>query len=209
MTKYCLSMNNTKLEYNTIAKSYKQRRWSYTSWTYEILLTHLEDRLDWLKLLEIWTWTWYGAKKLLDRYPKLHYTWVDLSQEMLAIAQNTLEWFDSSRYILHESDFLERECSQQFDIIISNSVIHFMDYEKTISKMKSLMISNWKYCIVDRSNDNRFKIKQRRITNVLQSWNDSLSYKEIEILFEKKWLTRKTHKQRREWTFMMQLITNA
>ena len=202
-------MNQTKQEYNSIAKTYKERRLSYTSWTYEVLLTHIDGKIDWLKLLEIWTWTWYGARKLLDRYPNLHYTWVDLSQEMLAIAQETLEWIDWSRYELHEEDFLERKTTQQYDIIISNSVIHFMDYDKAISKIQLLTNPTWKYCLVDRSNDSRFTIKQRWITNVLQSWNDSLSYKEMETLFEKKWLQRNTHTQRREWTFMMQMISNA
>lgn len=205
-------MNSTRKEYNTLADTYEKKRWAYAQWTYGKIwerMNFLKTDKKKLRILEIGTWVWIWAEYVLKKFKNIHYTWVDISEEMLAQAEKKIKQCDPKRRSLFRADFTQRSHSEKYDIIISNSVFHFMDYDAALKNLVSHLKKDWSFIIVDWSNTWWFRIKQWRISYILRSWHTAPSFHEMEEYFQKYWLEWSSHTQRDQWTFTMQIIDNV
>ncbi len=79
------------------------------------------------KILDLGAGTGLLTKYLFEKYPEGEFTLIDLSEEMLKVAQSRFKTFNNFKYIV--ADYLEHKLNNSFDIIVSSLSIHHLEDE--------------------------------------------------------------------------------
>jgi SAM-dependent methyltransferase len=181
----------TQHEYDSVAQTYNHKRKKYLDHTHAAVLFQLNQLThDSTSILEIGSGTWLLANKIAQQYSQCKYTGIELSQSMLnQVCTNTLP--DTYQFV--QWDFLEYAWDQQFTVIVSASVLHFMDMESALRKIYSLLTPGWHVVLLDRCNDWLFKPIDRAISTFGSSESRAVSSVQMRRYCEEVWFEIRDH----------------
>lgn len=140
-------LHGVKQEYARLAGEYDQRWSSYIASTNEQTIRRLSLRSE-DRLLDIGCGTGVLLEQVGARWPTVHAVGVDLSREMLAVAQRRL----GDRTPLVEADVSNLPfASDSFDVIVSNSSLHYWpnpklalaEVARVLRQPGELVITDW------------------------------------------------------------------
>jgi len=117
-----------KEQFDKISENYdKQRRQLLPCFDdyYHLPLAMLAYEGETPEILDIGSGTGLFSSILLNKYPKAHFTLIDLSDKMLSVAKERFAGLDNFDYIV--SDYTKYSFDKKFDIIISALSIHHLD----------------------------------------------------------------------------------
>lgn len=94
------------------------------------LINAIPDNKDNPKILDLGCGTGNITLKILERFPKAEITCLDLSENMIQIAQEKLSEYDNITYIV--DDFTKTEITDKYEVIVSSLALHHIpnDEEK-------------------------------------------------------------------------------
>lgn len=126
-------MDEIRKRFREISNQYDQERQylipCYQDF-YQISLPLITQHKSAETLLDIGAGTGLFSYFVYKVNPKLQYTLLDISPEMLAVAKKRFQGLSNFRYL--ENDYREKNISGKFDIIISSlSIHHLTDNEKS------------------------------------------------------------------------------
>jgi tRNA (cmo5U34)-methyltransferase len=78
------------------------------------------------KILDLGAGTGLLTNYLFKKYPEAHYTLLDISEEMLNVAQRRFK--ESSQFSYVVADYLEYDFEDQYDLIVSSLSIHHLNH---------------------------------------------------------------------------------
>lgn len=79
------------------------------------------------KILDLGAGTGLLTKYLLEKYPEAEFTLIDLSEEMLKIAENRFKCNNNFKYIV--ADYSTYDLADSFDMVVSSLSIHHLEDE--------------------------------------------------------------------------------
>lgn len=79
------------------------------------------------KILDLGAGTGLLTKYLLEKYPEAEFTLIDLSEEMLKIAENRFKCNNNFKYIV--ADYSTYDLANSFDMVVSSLSIHHLEDE--------------------------------------------------------------------------------
>lgn len=181
----------TQDEYNTNAPDYNNKRKSYSNHTHSILLWQLDQSTLYpTSILEIGSGTGLLAHHIASRYHESSYSGVELSQSM--IDQSVTIWLPSNFQFV-QWDFLKYTFDQQFYLVISSSVIHFMNTKQAIQNIHNLLLPWGTAIILDWCNDWFFKPIDRWIRTFGSSESRAVSSVQMRRYCEEVWFEISDH----------------
>ncbi len=117
-----------KQHFDAISKDYDQQRRQLIPCFddfYHLPLTVLDYKGETPKILDIGSGTGLFASIVMEKkYPKAHYTLIDLSDKMLEMARGRFSGLTNVEYIV--ADYTQHEFMESYDIIISALSIHHL-----------------------------------------------------------------------------------
>ncbi len=119
-----------KEQFDRIAKDYDSQRKQLVPCFddyYHLPLTMLEYEGKSPAILDIGSGTGLFSSFLYEKYPDAHFTLIDMSDKMLAIAKERFAGLENVEYIV--ADYTKYGFDKKFDIIISALSIHHLDAE--------------------------------------------------------------------------------
>lgn len=99
----------------------------------EALINAIPDTKENPKILDLGCGTGNITLKVLERFPKAHVTCLDLSENMMEIAQEKLSEYDNVEYVV--GDFTQIEITEKYDAIISSLALHHIPNDKEKEEM--------------------------------------------------------------------------
>jgi ubiquinone/menaquinone biosynthesis C-methylase UbiE len=141
------TLQGVREEYARLAGEYDQRWFNYIASTTEQTVRRLSLRSD-DRLLDIGCGTGVLHEQVRARWPGVYAVGVDLSREMLAVAQRRL----GDRTPLVEADVSNLPfASDSFDVIVSNSSLHYwpnpklalVEVARVLRQPGQLVITDW------------------------------------------------------------------
>jgi len=144
-------MKNAEEHYNKLAEIYDIKWVRYNDRTAEEIIKNIKLK-DKLRIFDAGCGTGILIKKILERNNKISVTGVDISKEMLKIAKSKLNSYKDVKLL--NGDIENLKLKNKFDLIISNSVLHYLnDLDNIFVKFKSLLNKNGELILVDWSRD--------------------------------------------------------
>ncbi|CAN5302225.1 methyltransferase domain-containing protein [soil metagenome] len=141
------TLQGVREEYARLAGEYDQRWFNYIASTTEQTVRRLSLRSD-DRLLDIGCGTGVLLEQVRARWPVVYAVGVDLSREMLAVAQRRV----GDRTPLVEADVSNLPfASDSFDVIVSNSSLHYwpnpklalVEVARVLRQPGQLVITDW------------------------------------------------------------------
>lgn len=80
-----------------------------------------------LRVLDLGAGTGYFSARLANRYPKAQLVLIDISPEMLKIAEQKIDQLDHGRVSFLHADYLHADFHGTYDLVISSLSIHHLD----------------------------------------------------------------------------------
>lgn len=121
-------MENVKHQFDEVSQKYDSQRRSlipcYDDF-YSACLPLIEALPDAARILDIGAGTGLFSYFIYQQRPELHYTLVDISGDMLAVAEERFYGLDNFSY--KELDFATEDLPGKYDIIISGLSIHHLE----------------------------------------------------------------------------------
>lgn len=150
-------MKTAEEHYDQLAEIYDKRWKEYNNKTAEEIIKNFKLN-DNLRILDAGCGTGILIEKLLKLNPKVIVLGVDISKEMLRIAKIRLGRYRNVKLL--KEDIENLKLREKFDLIISNSSIHYLyNLDKVIINFKSLLNKNGELILVDWCKDSiLFKI---------------------------------------------------
>ena len=140
-------MKTAEEHYNQLAEVYDKKWKEYNNKTAEEIIKNLDLKEN-LKILDAGCGTGILIEKLLKLNPNVIVLGVDISKEMLIRAKQRLIGYKNVKLL--KKDIENLELREKFDLIISNSSIHYLDnLDKVIINFKSLLNENGELILVD------------------------------------------------------------
>lgn len=140
-------MKTAEEHYNQLAEVYDKKWEEYNNKTTEEIIKNFKLN-DNLRILEAGCGTGILIEKLLKLKPNIRILGVDISKEMLKIAKIRLGKYKNVELL--KKDIENLKLREKFDLIISNSSIHYLDnLDKVIRNFKSLLNENGELILVD------------------------------------------------------------
>lgn len=159
---------------------------------YGVAIEILDFNGDAPKVLDLGAGTGILTKFLLEKYPKAEVTLVDLSENMLNIAQKRFDGNCNINYL--KSDFLKAEFNTKFDIVMSSLAIHHLtsdEKQKLYKKYIDLLNDGGIIVNADLVLDNDLNVE----TVFFQKTDDLVLKKISKDAFEKANVRRQYDKQ--------------
>lgn len=97
------------------------------------LINAIPDKKENPKILDLGCGTGNITLKVLEKFPNSQITCLDLSENMIKIAKNKLEQYESIEYII--GDFTKTEITEKYDAIISSLALHHIPNDKEKQEM--------------------------------------------------------------------------
>lgn len=97
------------------------------------LINAIPDKKENPKILDLGCGTGNITLKVLEKFPNAQITCLDLSENMIKIAKNKLEQYESIEYII--GDFTKTEITEKYDAIISSLALHHIPNDKEKQEM--------------------------------------------------------------------------
>ncbi|MAZ41015.1 hypothetical protein CL654_02770 [bacterium] len=167
-------------------KEYEHARWfsdkakeAEYAMTKTTILRHLKNIPSCRSYLEVGpgpgTWT----KLFFNKDKETTYTLVDVSKEMLALAQKNMPQ-DASVSLVH-SGFLEAQFSTLYDFIFSSRAIEYIeDKSRLVKKLSSLLKKNGHGVIITKNPDPvRLFFRRKKLSKLHQNQIRSTSLKKL------------------------------
>ncbi len=140
-------MKTAEEHYNQLAEVYDKKWKEYNNKTAEEIIKNLDLKEN-LKILDAGCGTGILIEKLLKLNPNVIVLGVDISKEMLIRAKQRLIGYKNVKLL--KKDIENLKLREKFDLIISNSSIHYLDnLDKVIINFKSLLNENGELILVD------------------------------------------------------------
>lgn len=139
-------------QYNRLADVYDQRWHRYVTRTLDffetwVALSHTE------KVLDVACGTGEFERIVLAKNPEQRIVGVDISEQMLAIAQRKLQPFSSVSFAVANTSDLPF-ADQSFDVVVSANAFHYFDHPDTaLREMKRVLKSAGRVIILDWCRD--------------------------------------------------------
>jgi len=151
-THKAMTEDAVRKQYDQLAKVYDLRWQSYISKTLSFLKTWAEiSPQD--TVLDVACGTGEFERLLLSENPSQQVTGVDISSEMLAIAQNKCSAYPQISFYTASASALPF-ASNSFDVIVSASAFHFFDHPDTaLQEMKRVLKPSGKLILLDWCRD--------------------------------------------------------
>jgi len=169
-------------EYNALAKKYDHRYHKYNKTTNQHIIEALEQYftqgIENFKILDVGCGTGELLKQLALYYPNNSYTGIDLSAGMLTVARQKLH----QDIKLYQSSLSWTDLSnQQFDLVITNSVFHFVtDKSLFLNECKRVLKPNGYLLINDWNRDYLFiSFYDWYLNTIKKSYSQSLGSNEL------------------------------
>jgi tRNA (cmo5U34)-methyltransferase len=121
-------MNNIQEQFNSISKKYDvQRPFLIPCFNdfYTIALPLVMELQPAKRVLDIGAGTGLFSQFIYQQRPDLHFSLIDISGEMLAVAKERFSGLDNFEFT--ELDFSQTEIPQKYDLIISALSIHHLE----------------------------------------------------------------------------------
>lgn len=119
-----------KEQFDTVAKDYDSQRKQLIPCFddyYNLPLTMLEYEGKSPAILDIGSGTGLYASLLYEKYPDAHFTLIDMSDKMLAVAKKRFAGLPTVEYIV--ADYTKYDFDKKFDIVLSALSIHHLNAE--------------------------------------------------------------------------------
>ena len=149
------SETSARKEYNRLAPIYDLRWYNYINKSLSFLIDFAEIPSQ-ISILDLACGTGELAKLLLTNNPQQQITGVDISDAMLAIAQNKLQVYPNIK--LHNASVISLPCdSEFFDLVVCANAFHYFEFPQLVlTEIKRVIKPDGRVIILDWCRDYLF-----------------------------------------------------